>query len=61
MKLPYIHIEFDEGIFIKDVDATTPIHEDLRHPHGLDDGADQKGEASGLDHLNQMIGAINGD
>ena len=37
MQLPYIHIELVEGILVKDVDATSSVHEDLRHPHVLDD------------------------
>ena len=37
MQLPYVHIELVEGILVKDVDVTTSVHEDLRHPLVLND------------------------
>ena len=61
MQLPYVHVELVKGIFIKDVGATASIHEDLRHPHVLDDRSYHQRELARLNHLVQMIGLIIGN
>ena len=49
VQLPYVHVELAESILIKDVDVVASVHEDLRHPHVLDDHSYHQRE---LAHLN---------
>ena len=58
MQLPYVHVELVEGILVKDVDATTSIHEDLRHAYVLDDRSYHKRESAHHNHLVWMAGTV---